>query len=587
MGFFRKLSIFKRLSSIELFRDYISKQFETLRDEMLCKEASIRSEIEFAQTQISESKVSEAETDEVILSLRIDIESIKSDLTTFHQLYDSNLDNLFSEIEGLRAEHRSRLEAAQIKFEKLVNEASEGMFAKVSSRERHLEQNLVHVGEKLTSTEKMLKTHRELFAAKLKEFESKLAERETRLIEREERYKIHLSGLSDQLKSSRDAMADSKELTTAKLKEFETKLAERETRLLEREEMYKKHLASLNNELNQSRESGKDLKELVAVKIKESDERIKTRESIIEENLLKYKEVLNSRDLSIKMLQELIDSKNKEFKSSFERYVGAIKEVQAKVNNPAISDLKNRDEFLFRTLFQVDPWMNKIKDSQRGKRCFLLGCGPSLSKVDLSLLKNEDVMSVNGAVLLKGLRSKYFITVAKEWWKQRGREVGKIDVERIFFAPYIGIEACKSPVTELNTVEYKDYQHIKADEPWFFSKEANRYVLLGGTVIFPALQILYWLGYETVVLLGVDHNYDLISAGESQRGVYVSGKSVDHFDEDYYKKDVQIHCDLKAMERSFKLSRSAFAEDGRQIINATLGTKLDIFEKARLEDLIS
>ena len=67
------------------------------------------------------------------------------------------------------------------------------------------------------------------------------------------------------------------------------------------------------------------------------------------------------------------------------------------------------------------------------------------------------------------------------------------------------------------------------------------------------------------------------------RGVYLSSKSYPHFSQTYYKKDVPVHCDINAMERGYELSRAAFEEDGRMIYNATLGSQLQVFEKASLE----
>ena len=43
--------------------------------------------------------------------------------------------------------------------------------------------------------------------------------------------------------------------------------------------------------------------------------------------------------------------------------------------------------------------INKLKNSFKGKRAFIIGNGPSLNKVDLNLLKNEYTFGVNSIYL--------------------------------------------------------------------------------------------------------------------------------------------------------------------------------------------
>lgn len=64
-----------------------------------------------------------------------------------------------------------------------------------------------------------------------------------------------------------------------------------------------------------------------------------------------------------------------------------------------------------------DPWMLSQRDRKKGKKCFLLGSGPSLTSVDLSLLKGQDVMALNGAVFVENVDITYFITVSKFFYK--------------------------------------------------------------------------------------------------------------------------------------------------------------------------
>ena len=107
-----------------------------------------------------------------------------------------------------------------------------------------------------------------------------------------------------------------------------------------------------------------------------------------------------------------------------------------------------------------------------------------------------------------------------------------------------------------------------------FSKDLT--VGSGGTgtvVIDIALQAIYYMGFEEVYLLGCDCDYT--------REHHFHGEPM-------WDPNIQ-----KVMDRftdmvfpAYEITKQAFEEDNRKIINCTVGCKLEIFERARLEDII-
>jgi hypothetical protein len=234
----------------------------------------------------------------------------------------------------------------------------------------------------------------------------------------------------------------------------------------------------------------------------------------------------------------------------------------------------------------VDPWFLGAKDSCKGQRCFLLGCGPSLNAVDLTKLKGHKVMGVNGTALIEGLDLDYFVTVSDFFWKSHQDELKALKCQR--FIPQFLREhlESESPSVWLNTIADKEYSALDVEKPWKFSYQPQRHIFLGGTVIFVCLQILYYLGYEEVVVLGLDHDYGIDKDSISKEGKVVSSDNLSaHFTKDYYKKGEQVHIDIHGMERAYELSRAAYFADGRRVLNASPGTKLDIFEKVQYDSL--
>jgi hypothetical protein len=56
-----------------------------------------------------------------------------------------------------------------------------------------------------------------------------------------------------------------------------------------------------------------------------------------------------------------------------------------------------------------------------------------------------------------------------------------------------------------------------------FSKNIDNFVVLGGTVTYVLFQLAYYMGFTTLLLLGVDHNYPV--AGTFPGGQpFVAGK---------------------------------------------------------------
>jgi hypothetical protein len=252
-----------------------------------------------------------------------------------------------------------------------------------------------------------------------------------------------------------------------------------------------------------------------------------------------------------------------------------------------IRALQNGNNCLFRSQFyEVNQWFSGARDSCRGQRCFLLGCGPSLNSVDLQKLKGQKVMGVNGSALIDGLDLDYFVTVSQFFWKSHQQALSELKCRR--FLPYYLEDCLKSeePTVWLNSIDDKEYRILHVEKPWKFSHHPEEFIFLGGTVIFVCLQILYYLGYEEVVVLGLDHDYGIDRSDVPKEGKYVSSDTLTaHFKKDYYRKGEQVHIDIHGMERAYELAQQAFRADGRRILNASPGTKLETFERIEFDAL--
>lgn len=118
-----------------------------------------------------------------------------------------------------------------------------------------------------------------------------------------------------------------------------------------------------------------------------------------------------------------------------------------------------------------------------------------------------------------------------------------------------------------------------------FSEDIVECVGSGVTVTYQALQFAYFTGADPVIVVGVDHNFD--RSGGSFTYEKREGPDVNHFDPNYFASG--SYWGLPNMDESEKLfmrSRIAFEAAGRRIVDATVGGKLQVFEKIGIEEAI-
>jgi hypothetical protein len=122
-------------------------------------------------------------------------------------------------------------------------------------------------------------------------------------------------------------------------------------------------------------------------------------------------------------------------------------------------------------------------------------------------------------------------------------------------------------------------------DPPAFSKDVAGRVFEGSTVTYVALQLAYHMGFEEVVLIGVDHSFK--TEGPPNVTVESQGADQDHFAAGYFGKGFRWQLpDLDASERAYRMAKRAFEADGRSVVDATVGGKLDVFPKVDYQEIV-
>jgi len=197
------------------------------------------------------------------------------------------------------------------------------------------------------------------------------------------------------------------------------------------------------------------------------------------------------------------------------------------------------------------------------KRCIIACNGPSLNDIDMSLLKNEKVFSLNRGYLKKGLPTTYVVVVNKNVENQWGNEILALKAEAKFSNSLAGTNKLK----------------FTPDEP-SFQPNHTKPMWQGHTVTYVALQIAYSLGFRKVALIGCDHNYP-------HMGTKLVGKDVNHFDPSYFPEGAKWDLpNLPKTEIAYKLAKDYYESNGGKVYNCSTFSKLNIFEKLPLEKFL-
>jgi hypothetical protein len=218
----------------------------------------------------------------------------------------------------------------------------------------------------------------------------------------------------------------------------------------------------------------------------------------------------------------------------------------------------------------------KFKNIHEGKRCFLIANGPSLLKTDLSMLKNETTFGLNRIYLNyenMGFKPDYLVCINKLVLKQFAK-----DFDNDTMPKFLNWQSRKD-TRFINNVHFVEMNFLATD----FSKDIAYSLTPSATVTYAALQIIYYMGFKEVVIVGMDHSFQYHGKpNEAQKRK--DEQDVNHFSPNYFPKGSKWETpDLVATEYSYSIAKNEFEKDDRKIYDATVDGKCTIFDKRNLE----
>ena len=212
---------------------------------------------------------------------------------------------------------------------------------------------------------------------------------------------------------------------------------------------------------------------------------------------------------------------------------------------------------------------HKFHNLHLGQTGIIIGNGPSLRRVPRSFLNHYPTFGSNRCYLPSGYIPDYYVVVNNLLIEQYHKEIAAIHSrEKFVKAQFAYLIHDSIPVRSV-------HEHI-------FSTNPAQGIYEGYTVTYAAMQLAYWMGFSTILLVGCDHNYN--QDGRPNQTQKMTGDDPNHFSPDYFKGGFWNLADIQRMTEAYEMAKCAFELAGRKIVNLTEGTRLDVFEKASIED---
>lgn len=224
--------------------------------------------------------------------------------------------------------------------------------------------------------------------------------------------------------------------------------------------------------------------------------------------------------------------------------------------------------------------LRAMKNRYRGERCFIIGNGPSLRNMDLSPLRDEYTFGMNRVYLAFeewGFETSFLVATAEHVIDQFADEILATSATK-FLSHKNSPQVPDLPEDAMSVLARR--RPVFSDDPLFWG------FWDGATVTYMCLQLANYLGFDQAILIGVDHSF--ATKGPAAKLVTSDGDDPNHFHPGYFGKGIKWELpDLDTSEVAYEMARRGWEARGKQVLDATVGGKLEIFPKADFNELVA
>lgn len=229
--------------------------------------------------------------------------------------------------------------------------------------------------------------------------------------------------------------------------------------------------------------------------------------------------------------------------------------------------------------------IKSLKGTHTGKRCFILGNGPSLTVDDVEALKDEITIASNRIYEIfdkTSWRPTYYMAEDVDGIAEMLPNIKNTGVGALILPL-----AAKKYICGLDNVYFGYWSNNKFvvnrynDKSSYISEDISRNFSIGYTVTFSAIQFAIYTGIKEIYLVGVDFNYSVV-ADEHGKMKRLDGVRT-YFDG---KERTGSYLNYYSTLYAYQQAREYCDSHGITIYNATRGGKLEVFNRVNLDDIL-
>lgn len=230
--------------------------------------------------------------------------------------------------------------------------------------------------------------------------------------------------------------------------------------------------------------------------------------------------------------------------------------------------------------------MSDFRNRHVGERVVIIGNGPSLNQLELTRLRDECTIGVNGIFYAEeqmGFPLTYYVVEDTAVMRDNLPSIISYEAGHKFFPSIYRDLIGDLPNVTYFAMNRGFYDH---EGPAYcvprFSTDATQRVFAGQSVTIMNLQLAYYMGFTEVILIGMDFSY-VIPSDAVVNGVLITSQGADpnHFHPDYFGEGkVWKDPKLDRVRVNYELTKRMYEGDGRKILNATPGGNLHVFPRA-------
>jgi len=242
----------------------------------------------------------------------------------------------------------------------------------------------------------------------------------------------------------------------------------------------------------------------------------------------------------------------------------------------------------FQRNFMTD--ISIFKNIHKNERCFVIGNGPSINKMNLNLLKDE-VTFCSNSFFLKFPELDFtpnYLTVEDSLVIddniENFNQLKKINKFYPFDQRNKLVKDDFSFFVEFRRVFqnniYKNHFRFNNEDEIFF---------WGGTVIYFSLQLAYYMGFKEIYLIGIDLTYKIPKDAKIEKDIITSNSDdPNHFNPLYFGKGKKWHLpETERMQKSFDFAFKHLHKKNVKLYNSTVGGKLKNIPRRNFNSLFN